>query len=79
MQQEIYESGYVRDNVCYFTDWSIIPNADNMLLKTMKMDFEPHMIHETLQIDRTDCVIQGKDPKTVENNIKKKHLTKIQI
>ena len=70
MQQEIYESGYVRDNVCYFTDWSIIPNADEMLLKTMKMDFEPHMIHETLQIDRTDCVIQGKDPKTSENNIK---------
>ena len=70
MQQEIYESGYVRDNVCYFTDWSIIPSADDMLLKTMKMDFEPHMIHETLQIDRTDCVIQGKDPKTSENNIK---------
>ena len=69
MQQEIYESGYVRDNVCYFTDWSIIPNADDMLLKTMKMDFEPHMIHETLQIDRTDCVIQGKDPKTAQRNI----------
>ena len=69
MQQEIYESGYVRDNVCYFTDWSVIPNADDMLLKTMKMDFEPHMIHETLQIDRTDCVIQGKDPKTAERNI----------
>ena len=67
MQQEIYESGYVRDNLCYFTDWSVIPNADDMLLKTMKMDFEPHMIHETLKIDRTDCVIQGKDPKTAEN------------
>ena len=78
MQQEIYESGYVRDNVCYFTDWSVIPNADDMLLKTMKMDFEPHMIHETLQIDRTDCVIQGKDPKTAEK-ILKKHLTRIQI
>ena len=34
------------------------------------MDFEPHMIHETLKIDRADCVIQGKDPKTAENNIK---------
>ena len=70
MQQEIYESGYVKDNVCYFTDWSIIPSADDMLLKTMKLDFEPHMIHETLRIERTDCVIQGKDPKTSENNIK---------
>ena len=70
MQQEIESSGYARDNVCYFTDWSVIPNADDMLLKTMKMDFEPHMIHETLKIDRTDCVIQGKDPQTVENNIK---------
>ena len=70
MQQEIESSGYARDNVCHFTDWSVIPNADDMLLKTMKMDFEPHMIHETLKIDRTDCVIQGKDPQTVENNIK---------
>ena len=70
MQQEIYESGYVKDNVCYFTDWSIIPSADDMLLKTMKLDFEPHMIHETLRIERTDCVIQGKDPQTAENNIK---------
>ena len=70
MQQEIESSGYARENVCYFTDWSVIPSADEMLLKTMKMDFEPHMIHETLKIDRTDCVIQGKDPQTVENNIK---------
>ena len=70
MQQEIESSGYARDNVCHFTDWSVIPNADDMLLDTMKMDFEPHMIHETLRTDRTDCVIQGKDPKTAENNIK---------
>ena len=41
-----------------------------MLLKTMKMNFEPHMIHETLRTDRTDCVIQGKDPQTAESNIK---------
>ena len=70
MQQEIESSGYARENVCYFTDWSVLTDADDMLLKTMKMDFEPHMIHETLRIDRTDCVIQGKDPQTVENNIK---------
>ena len=44
----------------------------------MKMEFEPHMIHETLQIDRTDCVVQGKDPKTAEK-ISKKHLTRTQI
>ena len=70
MQQEIESSGYARDNVCHFTDWSVIPNADEMLLDTMKLDFEPHMIHETLRTDRIDCVIQGKDPKTAENNIK---------
>ena len=70
MQQEIECSGYARDNVCHFTDWSVLPNVDDMLLDTMKMNFEPHMIHETLRTDRTDCVIQGKDPKTAENNIK---------
>ena len=53
MQQEIESSGYTRENVCYFTDWSVIPNADDMLLKTMKMDFEPHMI-KWLGID--ECI-----------------------
>ena len=52
--------------MCVTLQIGVIPNADDMLLKTMKMDFEPHMIHETLKIDRTDCVIQGKDPKTAE-------------
>jgi hypothetical protein len=70
MQQEIECSGYAKNNVCHFSDWSVLPNVDEMLLKTMKMNFEPHMIHETLRTDRTDCVIQGKDPQTAESNIK---------
>ena len=69
MQQEIYESGYVKDNVCYFTDWSVLPSVDKLIIDNMKLSFEPHMIHETLQIDRTDCVVQGKEPKTAERNI----------
>ena len=74
MQQEIYESGYVKDNVCYFTDWSVLPSVDKLMIDNMKLSFEPHMIHETLQIDRTDCVIQGKTQRPLKE-ILQKHLT----
>ena len=78
MQQEIYESGYAHKSKCYFTDWSVIPQADDMLLSTMKMNFKPEMIHETSKtkwsafggINRTDCVIQGKEPKVAQSNLK---------
>ena len=63
MQQEIESSGYARDNVCHFTDWSVIPSADEMLLNTMKMDFEPHMIHETLRTDRTCLLYTSPSPR----------------
>ena len=70
MQQEIYESGYAHESKCYFTDWSVIPQADDMLLDTMRIEFEPHMIHETSRENRTDCVIQGKEPKIAQSNLK---------
>ena len=70
MQQEIESSGYARDNVCHFSDWSVLPNVSNLLVDNIKTTYPKHMIHETLKIDRTDCVIQGKDPKTAENNMK---------
>jgi len=75
MQQEIYESGYAHTDKCWFSDWSILPNVDDALIEVSKSTFEPHMIKETERKkdkgnytyeERKSCVIQGKDPATVE-------------
>ena len=74
MQQEIYDSGYALDNpewpdqgCCHFANWSIVPAsiADVMF---MGYDIPEEFIHRSKK--RTEnCVIQGKDPVTLQEKI----------
>ncbi len=66
MQQEIYESGYVMKNKCWFSDWEVIPEG-----------FDPHLllvnndspVYETAKLNRKSCVVQGKDANMVQRKI----------
>jgi hypothetical protein len=67
MQQEIYSSGYPLAHTCWFADWNVLPSqaAEMMLMTTdVPQDFihqnRPHTEH---------CVIQGKDPITLQEKI----------
>ena len=66
MQQEIYESGYAHNNKCWFSDWNILPNVDDAMIEISKSTFNSHLIKETERKNRKNCIIQGKDPATVE-------------
>jgi len=67
MQQEIYESEYVFNNKCWFSDWEVLPAG-----------FDPHAItgyhnmpiFETPRLGRESCVVQGKTQETVDANIR---------
>ena len=66
MQQEIYDSEY--DSPCYFSNWSIVPSAvaDTLF---MGFDIPEELIHFSKK--RTEnCVIQGKDPGTLQEKVK---------
>ena len=69
MQQEIYQSGYAKNNTCWFTDWDILPGTSG-IVDVMKTTNPPERIFETPRDGRTNCVIQGKEPETVHANIK---------
>ena len=64
MQQEIYESGYPLENNCWFSDWSVIPAMVGK--ESFTYGWPKEQIHETEQKGRDFFVVQGKDPKTVD-------------
>lgn len=69
MQQEIYSSGYPLTHTCWFADWNVLPYqaAEGMLFGMG--DVPADWIHQSKH--KTDnCVIQGKDPITLEEKIK---------
>ena len=68
MEQEIYASGYAEKHTCWFTDWNILPGniADTFL---MGYDIPEKFVFQNSHIGRTSCVIQGKDPATVQEKI----------
>jgi len=68
MEQEVYASGYAKKNTCWFTDWNILPGniADTFL---MGYDIPEEFVFQNSQIGRESCVIQGKDPNTVQEKI----------
>ena len=74
MQQEIYDSGWANENPeygdmhnVYFSNWSIVPDdiADMMF---MGFDVPDEFIHRSKN-KTSSCVIQGKDPSTLEEKI----------
>ena len=74
MQQEIYDSGWAQENPeygdmhnVYFSNWSIVPDdiADMMF---MGFDVPDEFIHRSKN-KTSSCVIQGKDPSTLEEKI----------
>ena len=69
MQQEVYDSDYHLNNKCWFSNWSILPSevADLMF---MGYDIPDEFIHKNSK--RTGhCVISGKDPTTLAENIQR--------
>ena len=74
MQQEIYDSQYIkivsqyyRDIECHFTNWSVIP-AEVADMMFMGYEIPETFIHKSK--NRTDqCVISGKDPVTLNERI----------
>ena len=84
MQQEIYKSGYVTDNTCFFMDWSLLPgdvgetflmgyDIPEELIHKNERTIKPYIVSDQIKIKQS-CVIKGKDPitiqETVENAIK---------
>jgi len=74
MQQEIYDSGWINENLeygdmhnVYFANWSIVPAgvADMMF---MGFDIPDEFIHRSKN-KTNSCVIQGKDPTTLQEKI----------
>ena len=65
MQQEIYDSDY--DGKCHFAHWSPVPSAvaDMMF---MGYDIPDAFIHHS-KTRGEECVIQGKDPVTLQEKI----------
>ena len=51
MQQEIYESGYAHNNKCWFSDWNILPNVDDVMIEISKSTFAYHFINHLLSKD----------------------------
>ena len=67
MQQEIYDEEYQKTHTCWFADWSILP-AEVAEITLMGFDLPPNFIHRSK--NKTDnCVIQGKDPATIQQRI----------
>jgi hypothetical protein len=67
MQQEIYDSKYYKWNTCWFADWSVLP-AEVAEMSLMGFDLPPNFIHRSKN-KTSNCVIQGKDPATIQQRI----------
>ena len=70
-QQEVYQSGYAKNNKCWFLDWNKLPKEfidkpvfGSRHLELLKLGFLEDEIFETEKGNRTRCVVQGKNPKT---------------
>ena len=68
MQQEIYKSGYVIDNTCWFLEWKKIPATigDTFL---MGFDIPEDLVHLHREEGAEECVVRGKDPVTLQERI----------
>ena len=69
MQQEIYESNYAMENKCWFSDWSILPDSDDLIHRYTQIDNNDAPVYETAKLDRQSCVVQGKDADMVQKKI----------
>ena len=75
MQQEIYDSGWAQENPVivrdmhnvYFANWSIVP-AEVADMMFMGFNISDKFIHRSKN-KTNSCVIQGKDPKTIQEKI----------
>ena len=70
-QQEVYQSGYAKENKCWFLDWNELPKKfidkpafGSRHLELLKLGFLEDEIFETEKGNRKWCVVQGKNPKT---------------
>ena len=70
-QQEVYQSGYAKENMCWFLDWNELPKKfidkpafGSRHLELLKLGFLEDEIFETEKGNRKWCVVQGKNPKT---------------
>ena len=70
-QQEVYQSGYAKENICWFLDWNKLPKQfidkpafGSRHLELLKLGFLEDEIFETEKGNRTRCVVQGKNPQT---------------
>ena len=68
MQQEIYKSGYVTDNTCFFMDWNLLP-GDVGETFLMGYDIPEELIHKNERIIN--------HPRTVNDNGETKHSIKL--
>ena len=73
-QQEIYQSGYAKENTCWFLDWNELPKKfiekpafGSRHLELLKLGFKQNEIFETNKEGKTRCVVQGKNPRTAEH------------
>ena len=72
-QQEVYNSGYAKDNTCWFLDWNELPKNfidkpefGSRHLELLKLGFKEDEIFETERGSKTRCVVQGKNPRTAK-------------
>ena len=70
-QQEVYQSGYAKENKCWFLDWNELPKEfidkpafGSRHLELLKLGFNEDEIFETERGSKKWCVVQGKNPKT---------------
>ena len=69
MQQEIYESGYVKDNKCHFADWDILPPEFGP--ESLIMGWGDGNVHQTKEMpEQRGCVVQGKTKESVKETVK---------
>ena len=72
-QQEVYNSGYAKDNTCWFLDWNELPKNfidkpefGSRHLELLKLGFNEDEIFETEKTGKKRCVVQGKNPRTAK-------------
>ena len=70
-QQEVYQSGYAKENTCWFLDWNELPKKfiekpafGSRHLELLKLGFEEDEIFENDKGSKCRCVVRGKNPNT---------------
>ena len=64
MQGEVYDSDYVKQYKCWFTDWNPVP-SDPFMLESFNHDFKEEDRH-TYGFDLGTCVINGSHENSCE-------------